>query len=234
MSAAPAPAPAAPRTERARLTCESVARAGLGNPSKRKGGELLWHCPHPGTHTHGDTHPSLKINPKKDVFMCAPCGAQGKAWALAAFLAGVNANDKGAVRSWLQGYGLLNDARRGEKSKRGPCVAEYSYPDAATGELTLLKRRYEPGADGRKGGQFPTLLSPIPSLRWGVSGGRHEKGTTPLTGRASARTCRKLSPLTGSQVTGNVVYQMDLMTKPAPLNHGYQTRQTVSGGLVIG
>jgi hypothetical protein len=122
----------------------------LGNPSKRKGGELLWHCPHPGTHTHGDTHPSLKINPKKDVFMCAPCGAQGKAWALAAFLAGVNANDKGAVRSWLQGYGLLNDARRGEKSKRGPCVAEYSYPDAATGELTLLKRRYEPGADGRK------------------------------------------------------------------------------------
>jgi hypothetical protein len=26
----------------------------------------------------------------------------------------------------------------------------------------------------------------------------------------------------------------DLMTKPAPLNHGYQTRQTVSGGFVIG
>jgi hypothetical protein len=112
-AAGPAPVTAtAPQTESARLTCESVARAGLGNPVKHEGAELIWRCPHPAAHTHGDTHPSLKINPKKDVFMCAPCGVQGKSWALAAFLAGVNAGNKQAVASWLEQRGLLTGARR--------------------------------------------------------------------------------------------------------------------------
>ncbi len=118
------------------LTCESVARVGLGKPAKHEGAELLWRCPHPGPHTHGDTHPSLKINPKKDVFMCAPCGAQGKAWALAAFLAGVDAENKQAVMSWLEQHGLLNGARRITRQ----IVAEYNYTDEAGGLLFQVVR----------------------------------------------------------------------------------------------
>jgi len=82
--------------------------------------------------------------------MRAPCGAQGKAWALAAFLAGMDARDKRTVMAWLELRGLRNGAKRDEKPSRGPCVVEYRYPDAAKGELVLVKRRYEPGADGRK------------------------------------------------------------------------------------
>jgi hypothetical protein len=126
-----------------------VARAGLGKPVKRQGAELIWHCPRPAAHEHGDANPSLMINPKKDVFLCGPCGARGKGWALAAFLAGVDASDKESVKSWLEKYGLRNGARREARPKRGPCVAEYRYPDSVTGGLLLLKRRYEPGADGR-------------------------------------------------------------------------------------
>jgi hypothetical protein len=126
-----------------------VARAALGKPVQRKGAELIWRCPHPTAHEHGDAHPSLKVNPKKDVFMCGPCGAKGKAWALAAFIAGVDPKDKEAVLSWLEKHGLRNAARREAKLKRGPCVAEYPYPDL-TGKMCLLKRRFEPGADGKK------------------------------------------------------------------------------------
>ena len=60
-----------------KFTCEQVARAGLGEPAKRECAELLYHCPHPERHRNGDAHPSLKINPKKDVWMCGPCGAAG-------------------------------------------------------------------------------------------------------------------------------------------------------------
>jgi putative DNA primase/helicase len=123
----------------AHLTCESVASAGLGNPVRREGAELVWRCPHPGPHTHGDAHPSLKINPKKDVFMCAPCGAQGKAWVLAAFLAGVDAGNKEAVKSWLERQGLLSGAREIVRE----IVAVYSYTDE-DGELLFQTVRYAP------------------------------------------------------------------------------------------
>jgi hypothetical protein len=60
------------------LQCEAVARGALGEPTKREGGELVWRCPHPERHQHGDAHPSLKVNPQNDVFMCAPRDAKGK------------------------------------------------------------------------------------------------------------------------------------------------------------
>ena len=63
-------------------TCEQTARAALGDPTKRAGAEFLWHCPN-----HEDKHESLSVNPKKNVFLCAPCNANGTAWQFASFLA---------------------------------------------------------------------------------------------------------------------------------------------------
>jgi hypothetical protein len=130
------------------LTCEAVARAALGEPNKRERAELLWRCPHPERHQHADRNPSLKVNPKKDVWMCAPCGGKGKARALAAFIAGDNA----AVTAWLKDRGLLSAAKGKRKAKadgRGPCVATYEYTDLV-GNQVARKLRFEPGTGGRK------------------------------------------------------------------------------------
>jgi hypothetical protein len=132
------------------LQCEAVARGALGEPIKREGAEFLWRCPHPERHQHGDTHPSLKVNPQKDVFLCAPCGGKGKAWALAAFIAGVDASDKAAVKKWLKDHGLLNGAKHNAKAAgRGLCVATYLYTDAQRNPVAR-KLRFEPGAGGKK------------------------------------------------------------------------------------
>jgi hypothetical protein len=100
--------------------------------------------------------PSLNVNTKKDVFLEPVCGAKGKAWALAAFLAGVEPSNKKAVTAWLREHGLLDGANRAKakgrhtaKSARGPCVAIYVYTDAS-GEPLARKLRFEPGNDGRK------------------------------------------------------------------------------------
>lgn len=131
------------------LTCEAVARAGLGEPAKRGKAELLYRCPHPEGHKNGDSHPSLKINPKKNVWACFPCGASGTAWKLAAFLAGVDAGDKAAVKAWLKDKGMLNGAKRKAKADgRGPCVATYTYTDVR-GNPVARKLRIEPGANGK-------------------------------------------------------------------------------------
>jgi hypothetical protein len=134
-----------------RLECEAIARKALGEP-KRDGGELCFRCPRPERHKNGDAHPSLKINPKKNVFMCGPCGARGTAWQLAALLAGVDPADKPAVKTWLCEHGLLNltGAKRPNlKNCRGPVVAEFIHEDAS-GNPVCKKRRHEPGANGRE------------------------------------------------------------------------------------
>lgn len=133
------------------LQCEAVARAAWGEPTRREGGELLWRCPHPERHKNGDAHPSLKINFKKNTWACFPCNVGGTPWALAAFLAGVDPGNKAAVKAWLKQRGLMDCAKRKAKQDgHGPCVAEYLYPDMTTGEMVLLKRRYEPGEGGAK------------------------------------------------------------------------------------
>ncbi|MGH9740579.1 MAG: DUF3631 domain-containing protein [Candidatus Acidiferrales bacterium] len=127
------------------LTCEQVARAVLGEPTKRAGAELLWPCPN-----HEDKHPSLSVNPKKNVFLCAPCNASGTAWQLAVFLARLDPGDKPAVTTWLKERGLFKGTKSSNAiSKRGPCVAEYVYRTADE-KLIARKLRFEPGADGRK------------------------------------------------------------------------------------
>ena len=128
-----------------KLTCEAVARVALGESAKKQGAGLLYHCPN-----HQDEHDSLLINPQKDVFMCGPCGASGTAWALAAFLAGVEPGDKKAATACLRERGVLSGAKRAAKTGgRGPCVATYVHTDA-DGSPVARKLRFEPGAGGRK------------------------------------------------------------------------------------
>jgi hypothetical protein len=129
----------------AKFTCEAVALSVLGEPTKRAGAELLWHCPN-----HEDQHESLSINSKKDVFLCAPCNAGGTAWQFAAFLARLDPGDKPSVTAWLKGRGLLNGRQTAKAANgRRQCVAEYVYRDA-TGNSVARKLRFEPGRDGRK------------------------------------------------------------------------------------
>jgi len=43
----PATTPQTPANPSAKLACEQVARAALGEPAKREGAELLYYCPQP-------------------------------------------------------------------------------------------------------------------------------------------------------------------------------------------
>ena len=108
------------------LQCEAVARAVLGANTKREGVELVWNCPN-----HDDQHPSLKINPKKNIWICGPCDRSGSAWQLAAFLAGVQPSDKAAVAAWLRERGLLSYKSKQSpmtpKADRGVILREHLY-----------------------------------------------------------------------------------------------------------
>src|SRR5437762_3076280 len=135
-----------------KLTCEAVARAALGQPLKREGKELLFRCANPtGAHRNGDAHPSLKVNPQKNAWICGPCNAGGTAWKLAAFLAKVNPDDKAAVTAWLREHGLLNGRRE--------IVTVYPYLDAEGKPIGRVVRTnpkgfYQERPDG-KGGWEP-------------------------------------------------------------------------------
>jgi hypothetical protein len=135
-----------------RLSCEAVASAGLGPYVRREGAELLWRCPQGARHKNGDAHPSLKVNLKKNVWGCFVCGAKGTAWALAAFVAGIEASDKSAIIAWLRERGLFDvrpnkngnrthpNASSETKSRR---IAEFYYTPR------LRKVRIEPGRNGK-------------------------------------------------------------------------------------
>jgi hypothetical protein len=108
------------------LQCVAVARAAFGENLSQERHELLWRCPN-----HNDQHPSLKINIKKNNWMCGPCGAGGNAWQLAAFLAGVQPSNKAAVAAWLRERGLLSretkQSRKLPKADRGAIIREHVY-----------------------------------------------------------------------------------------------------------
>jgi AAA domain len=113
-----------------RLSCEAIARAALGQPAKREGIQLLYRCPYRERHKNGDAHPSLKVNPQKDVWGCFVCGASGKGgWSLAAFLSSVSADDKSAVAAWLRERGLLNGGASGAAGYQKRIDAIYDYRD---------------------------------------------------------------------------------------------------------
>jgi hypothetical protein len=108
------------------LNCEAIARAGLGEPVKREGAELLYHCPRADRHKNGDVHASLKVNTQKNKWGCFVCDKKGSPWKLAAFLSQNEASDKAAITAWLKAKGLLGNKHRHKPSDgRGPCVATY-------------------------------------------------------------------------------------------------------------
>ena len=123
-----------------KLTCEAVARSALGIPVGSRGAELLFRCPR-----HDDLHPSLQINPKKNVWLCGPCGVGGNEWELAAFLVGCDPSDRPVVRTWLAQHGLLKRQTLSKKFVENAKkeVAAYSYTDV-DGGLLYQKVRYEP------------------------------------------------------------------------------------------
>jgi hypothetical protein len=91
-----------PDTSKPNITCESIARAVLGEPPKRERDELLWCCPN-----HDDKHPSLKVNTIKNIWFCGPCGQEGgNWWQFAAWLAHLSPDDKPGVAAWLKEKGL--------------------------------------------------------------------------------------------------------------------------------
>jgi putative DNA primase/helicase len=131
-----------------KLSCESIARAALGEPVRREGAELLWRCPRPEWHKNGDAHQSLKVNSQKNVWACFPCNASGTAWQLAAFLGRLDPADKSAVIAWLRDRGEFAVS----PSKNGPPrtaptakkrIAEFCY------SADLRKVRLEPGENGK-------------------------------------------------------------------------------------
>lgn len=136
------------------LQCIDVARAGLGEPARQSGKELLWRCPHSEQHNHGDRNPSLGVNPEKNVWKCWSEGVGGKGgWSFAAFIAGVDANDKPAVTAWLRNHELLSGSggavgevakgRARKKATEEREVAQYNYTDEE-GDLLFQVVRYEP------------------------------------------------------------------------------------------
>jgi hypothetical protein len=101
-----------------------VAAAGL--TGQARGQEQAFPCPH-----HDDAHPSLVINPGKNVWMCGPCGKRGTAWQLAAFLSNADPGDKEAVKTWLRDHGLLSGNGHRESPPAPSTIARiYPYCDA--------------------------------------------------------------------------------------------------------
>jgi AAA domain len=119
------------------LSCESVARAGLGEPMRREGAELLYRCPHPQGHANGDAHPSLKVNPRKNTWACFVCRVGGTAWALAAFVSGCNPSDIPGVTKWLRECDLLSENGSRGRAEEFHEVATFYYTP------TLRKVRFE-------------------------------------------------------------------------------------------
>lgn len=139
----------------AKFNSEQLARAVLGPPAKQRGDELFWHCMHPENHKNRDEHPSLDVNSKKDLWIEPVCGVGGNAWKLAAFLAGCDSSDTGAVKAFLRRYGLIDGRKQTaqgkqhkKESERGQVVAEFVHCDAG-GNPICKKRRHEPGANGK-------------------------------------------------------------------------------------
>jgi hypothetical protein len=126
------------------LSCESVARAALGEALKREGRELIWGCPHPERHANGDAHPSLKVNPEKNTWSCFVCGVGGTPWQLAAFLAGLDPSNKPAVSAWLRDRGLLN-GNHPQGAARWVRAAEFYYSQ----ELRKIRLERPPPNGGK-------------------------------------------------------------------------------------
>jgi hypothetical protein len=114
------------------LHCKDITQAALGPPTKRRGGELLWRCPN-----HDDHDPSLAVNDAKNCWMCGPCGKGGSAWKLAAFLGGIDPNNKPTLMIWLREHGLLPDSAPSLRGRRPITVRDLAQDKGLPVEFLL-------------------------------------------------------------------------------------------------
>ena len=143
------------KNEAARLTCETVARAACGDPRPGKpgdGAELYYKCL-----KHADNDPSLKVNLKKNAWMCGPCGTSGNAWDLAAFLLGqgpkwekLTKPVQQTVTAWLLEHGCLEKHAGSRKSEKKiyPILREFLYRDE-NGEPIARRTRHDVPAEAK-------------------------------------------------------------------------------------
>jgi DNA primase len=71
------------------LQCIQIARVADLSGERPSGKEALFRCPR-----HDDHHPSLSINREKNVWLYGPCGKSGNACELAAFILGIDSNNR--------------------------------------------------------------------------------------------------------------------------------------------
>jgi len=132
----------APARSNGRFTCLDVARAAGLEFHRKTGSEFIYRCPR-----HDDQHPSLSINPDKDIWMCGPCSGKGTAWDLLAFIGRVDPGDRQAMYKVRVQYGLTDSNGNGNQLPRnngtGRIVATYFYEDEH-GTVLYKKHRYEP------------------------------------------------------------------------------------------
>lgn len=140
------------------FTCIDVASACGLRPEHQEGAEVFFLCP-----VHEDHHPSLQVNQKKDVWLCGPCGKDGTAYQLLAFLSHLDPTDKRGVTEKARELGLLNGhgqstgavSNRQASPQADPTksrvllspsdyTAAYDYLDSA-GDLRFQVLRYEGG-----------------------------------------------------------------------------------------
>jgi len=110
-----------------------VYSVNLGAP-KESGHEYSFPCPN-----HEDKHPSLKINIRKNCWMCGPCGTSGNAWVLAAFIAGYSPDDKENLMPWLRDRNLITGNKEGREF-----VCAYVYEDENRNPLFRVERYRAP------------------------------------------------------------------------------------------
>jgi putative DNA primase/helicase len=114
--------------------CGEIVHVVLGEPKRKAGDELFYHCPN-----HDDKKPSLQINTRKNCWICGPCNRFGGPWELIHFLGGPEPSDKRGLADWFETHGV------GQSQTRAPgrIVAFYAYADEDGKEL-FQQVRYEP------------------------------------------------------------------------------------------
>ncbi|MHB8703425.1 MAG: AAA family ATPase [Candidatus Tyrphobacter sp.] len=115
---------------------------------KRAGEEFFAPCVAPERHKNRDAHPSLRLNPSKDVWCCDPCGAGGRSLALV--IHSGEATDEGEALHWL-------DVERQPVSR---VVAQFVYTDEYGKPIARIDR-VEPGRNGKDKEFFPYLFEGI-------------------------------------------------------------------------
>jgi putative DNA primase/helicase len=118
------------------LKCSEIAAAFNLKVDRKAGNQDVYFCPN-----HDDKNASLAINPKKNVWMCGPCGESGGAWTLAHFV--LQSTDDSKVVAWLVENGMMEDKDSGRK--KGKQVGSYIYKDPDGNEILKIVKYVDNG-----------------------------------------------------------------------------------------